>query len=333
MYGVKRSAVLGAMAVVCACAPARLPVQDGCSDAPFPEDLPALTSCEWPFGEPIPMPPRLAREGPPAPGTAVMPGHPDVLDHGPRDVMRLALTFDACSTTEAQKYDERIVNALVQHQVPATIFIGGSWARDEAEALKTLAKNPLFELGNHSYTHPHLTWRTDEKIREELSRTQEEIAGLTGVKPALFRPPFGEYDDRVVRIARELGLRTVEYDLPSGDPTAEKDKLVEWVVQQARPGSIVVMHLNHVKFHTADALPEIIAGLRARGFTFVKVSDLAPAVAPAAVASAAGPQSTGARFPEQQLRDVRNDKAIQPANLVVPVSGVEPLRTVVEVGH
>jgi peptidoglycan/xylan/chitin deacetylase (PgdA/CDA1 family) len=258
-----------------------------------------------------------------------MPGHPEVLDHGPRDAMKLALTFDACSTTEEQKYDERIVNALVQHRVPATIFIGGSWAKDEAEALKALAKNPLFELGNHTYSHPHLTWKTDDRIREELARTQEEIAGLTGVKPSLFRPPFGEYDDRVVQIAKELGLRTVEYDLPSGDPGAPTDKLVEWVVHEAKPGSIVVMHLNHVKFHTADALPEIIAGLRARGFTFVKVSDLAGAVAPAAVASA----SAVPRLPEDQLRNVRNDKAVQPANLLVPASGVEPLRTVVEVGH
>jgi peptidoglycan-N-acetylglucosamine deacetylase len=334
MWGVKRSAVLGAMALCCACAPTRPQVEDGCADAAFPEDLPVPVSCEWPAWQPVPMPPRLVREGPPAPGTAVMPGHPDVLDHGPRDAMRVALTFDACSTTEVQKYDERIVHALVQQKVPATIFIGGSWAKDEPEALKALAKNPLFELGNHTYTHPHLMLKTDDRIREELARTQEEIFGLTGVKPLLFRPPFGEYDDRVVKIAQGLGLRTVEYDLPSGDPGAPKDKLVEWVLQQARPGSIVVMHLNHVKFHTADALPEIITGLRARGFTLVKVSDLAGGAASAgAVASAAGPKSTGARFPEEQLRDARNDKVVQPANLVVPAAGVEPLRTVVEVGH
>lgn len=328
MYVVKRSAVLGAMAVLCACAPTR-PPEDGCADVAFSAE-PALAYCEWPAGQPISTPPRLVREG--APGTAVMPGHPDVLDHGPRDAMRVALTFDACSTSESQ-FDARVVHALVEHKVPATIFVGGGWAKDEPEALKAMAKNPLFELGNHTYSHPHLTWKTDERIREELTRTQAEISTLTGLKPSLFRPPFGEYDDRVVKIAKELGLRTVEYDLPSGDPGAPKAKLVEWVVQQARPGSIVVMHLNHVKFHTADALPEIIAGLRARGFSFVKVSDLAGAAAPSTVASASGPQSTGARLPEQQLRDVRNDKAVQPANLVVPAPGVEPLRAVVEVGH
>jgi peptidoglycan/xylan/chitin deacetylase (PgdA/CDA1 family) len=304
-------------------------VEDGCADAPFPEDLPVLTYSEWPSEVPLPRPAAPARVAESAPGTLVMPAHPDVLDHGPRDAMRIALTFDACSTTEEKKYDERIVNALVQHQVPATIFIGGSWAKEEPEALKVMAKNPLFELGNHTYSHPHLTWKSDDRVREELAKTQEEISSLTGVKPALFRPPFGEYDDRVVKIAKGMGLKTVEYDLPSGDPGAPTGKLVEWVLQQARPGSIVVMHLNHVRFHTAEALPEIIAGLRARGFTFVKVSDLARPAAPAAVASA----SAVPRLPEQQFRDVRNDKAVQPAHLVVPVSGVEPLRTAVEIGH
>src|SRR5256885_1576200 len=173
MRGVKRSALAGALGVLCACAPTRPPVDDGCAETPFPEDLPVLAYCEWPSLFPIPTSPALVREGPHAPGTL-----------------------------------------------------------------------------------------------------------------ALCRPPFGEYDDRVVQIARSIGLRTVEYDLPSGDPGAPTNKLVEWVLEKAQPGSIVVMHLNHVRFHTADALPEIIAGLRARGFTFVKVSDLAGGGAPAAVASA-----------------------------------------------
>src|SRR3954466_14597458 len=105
---VKRSALAGALGVLFACAPTRPPVDDGCAETPFPEDLPVLAYCEWPSLLPIPMPVALVREGPHAPGTLVMPAHPDVLDHGPRDAMRIALTFDACSTTDAQKYDERI---------------------------------------------------------------------------------------------------------------------------------------------------------------------------------------------------------------------------------
>ncbi|HEY6003521.1 MAG TPA: hypothetical protein VIV57_11655 [Anaeromyxobacter sp.] len=68
----------------------------------------------------------------------------------------------------------------------------------------------------------------------------------------------------------------MEYDLPSGDPDAHatKDALVRWVLREARPGSIVVMHVNHPRFHTAEALPEIVDGLRARGFELVTVGEL-----------------------------------------------------------
>lgn len=109
--------------------------------------------------------------------------------------------------------------------------------------------------GNHAFTHPHLTWIPDAAIREELLRTQTVIAAETGLVPTLFRPPYGEYDARVLRTAAALGLRTIEYDLPSGDPDARatRQSLVDWVLCAARPGSIIVMHLNHRRFHTAAA--------------------------------------------------------------------------------
>jgi peptidoglycan-N-acetylglucosamine deacetylase len=221
-----------------------------------------------------------------------------VIWHGPRDENKIALTFDACST-RTPEYDERITRTLVEAGVPATIFVGGRWAREEAPHVRALAASPLFEIGNHTYSHPHLTQLGDGQIRGELERTQAEIFALTGKKPTLLRPPFGEYDDRVVRIAASLGMRTVMFDLASGDPGRHvtKDALVHWVLRQARPGSIVVMHINHLRFHTAEALPEIVAGLRARGFSFVTVSQLErPAVA------SSGPAGTAAAMIPVQVR-------------------------------
>ncbi len=201
----------------------------------------------------------------------------EVIAHGSRSEKRLALTFDACSTRDVNKYDERITAELVAAKVPATIFLGGSWAKEEAAHVRALAANPLFELGNHSYTHPHMTAvKEAARIRDELQRTQDEVHALAGVAPRLFRPPYGEYDHRLVQLAAEAGLTTVEYDLPSGDPDqhATKERLIEWVLAKARPGSIIVMHINHKSFHTAEALPAIVAGLRERGYELVKVSDL-----------------------------------------------------------
>jgi peptidoglycan-N-acetylglucosamine deacetylase len=200
-----------------------------------------------------------------------------VVDHGPRTGNRVALTFDACTTTrEPDPYDARIPAILRSLRVPATLFVGGGWAERERGALGDLARDPLFEIANHSFHHPHLTRLSEDGIRSELVRAGEEIAKVTGKRPTLFRAPYGELDSRVVKVAASLGLTTVEYDLPSGDPDPRisSRRLVAFVVGSARPGAIVVLHMNHPRFRTAEALPAIVAGLRARGFELVTVGDL-----------------------------------------------------------
>lgn len=200
---------------------------------------------------------------------------PPVVHSGPPDEMRIALTFDACPTTSA--YDERIARILTETKTPATIFLSGSWVKRSPEIVRELGSNPLFELANHSYTHKHMPrLKRDEQILEELLKTQAEIYEVTGKVPTYFRPPFGEFDTRLASLAGKAGLTTIEFDLPSGDPDeyATKPKVVDWVLKQARPGSIVVMHINHRQFPTGDALPEIIQGLRKRGYELVTVGQL-----------------------------------------------------------
>jgi peptidoglycan/xylan/chitin deacetylase (PgdA/CDA1 family) len=211
---------------------------------------------------------------------------PHVVEHGPRTGHRVALTFDACTTTrESTPFDSRIPAILRSLHAPATLFVGGGWAEEERTELAALASDPLFEIANHSFHHPHLT-RLDEKdIRIELARAQDEITSVIGRRPTLFRAPYGELDPRIVKVASSLGLTTVEYDLPSGDPDTRVStrRLVDWVVGRARPGSIVVMHMNHPRFHTAEALAGIVAGLRARGFELVTVGELLGVAAPPGV--------------------------------------------------
>ena len=196
--------------------------------------------------------------------------------HGRRDKKFLALTFDACSTRRPSHYDAQITKILVETKTPATLFLGGKWMEEETEQAKYLASIPYFELGNHTFLHPHLVRMSDDRIRQELLWTQEVMYSLTGKHPTLFRPPYGEEDDRVVRIAASMGLRTIQFDLASGDPDSSisKERLTEYVSSMAKGGSIIVMHINQRGWHTAEALPEIITRLRKRGFTFVTVSEL-----------------------------------------------------------
>lgn len=215
----------------------------------------------------------IAQAVTPPPATPV---NPEVIAHGLRTEKKIALTFDACSTRLPSHYDERVTKVLVDTKTPATIFLGGKWMEEEVEHTRYLASLSQFELGNHTYIHPHLTKETVDRIRKELKKTEDVMFKLIGRRSHLFRPPYGEYDKRVVQSAAAMGLTTVEYDLPSGDPDvhATKEKLIEYVVSKARNGSIIVMHINRRGWHTAEALPGIIDGLHRRGFSFVTVGEL-----------------------------------------------------------
>lgn len=90
------------------------------------------------------------------------------------------------------------------------------------------------------------------------------------------RPPYGRTSEHAADIARRAGLRTIEYELASGDPdpTETTDRIVHRVLREARPGSIIVFHVNARGVHTAEALPAVIAGLRKQGFELVTVGQL-----------------------------------------------------------
>lgn len=201
---------------------------------------------------------------------------PLVVSNGPREKKRIALTFDACSTHKPSQYDERVIRTLIDYNVPATLFLGGKWMEEHPHETRLLAWHPLFELGNHTFLHPHPRAVTPQRLRHEIEWTQNVMYTLTGRYATLFRAPYGEIDDAVVSLAAEMGLTTVQFDVASGDPDrrASKKRLIEHVTRRARNGSIVVMHMNGRGHYTADALPEIIQRLRAKGYEFVTVGQL-----------------------------------------------------------
>ena len=191
----------------------------------------------------------------------------------------VALTFDACPTRPPVELDDRIVTELVTAGAPATFFVSGRWAKTVPDAVRRLAAEPLFEIGNHSMRHPHLKKLDGPHVRAELSETQDVLEALAGRRPRWFRPPFGEVDARIAGEAAAVGLATVNFDVASGDPAPDmtRARLVHAVLANVRPGSIVVLHANHRKFATADAVPEIVEGLRAKGYELVTVSRLVDA--------------------------------------------------------
>ena len=234
-------------------------------------DLPPAT-------EPRLEPARAHPAGPPPllPLPPLQPVAPDIVSRPESAGRRVALTFDACSTLDRSFYDDRITRVLLRTKTPATLFISGRWAETHLRQMRVLSEVPLFEIANHSYIHPHMTEVPPERQREELLWTQQILLSLTGKLPRFFRPPYGEVNAELAQMAGNNGLRTVEFDFPSGDPDKRitRERLVAWVLAKARPGSIIVMHMNRRGWHTAEALPEIIAGLRAKGFVLSQVGEM-----------------------------------------------------------
>ena len=199
-----------------------------------------------------------------------------IFEHGPRSSSKIALTFDACPTGKPDEYDEKVIDILLKENVPATLFMSGRWVEKNPEKTKLLASQPQFEIAAHSYYHPHMMEKDDERVLRELKRTQTLIRKITGRTPQYFRPPFGEVDERIAKLAAEAGLITVQYDIASGDPDPDlsPQKIVRCVLREAKGGSIIVFHMNRNGVHTAEVLPQIVNGLRERGFALVTIGEL-----------------------------------------------------------
>jgi peptidoglycan/xylan/chitin deacetylase (PgdA/CDA1 family) len=199
-----------------------------------------------------------------------------IIEHGRRDSREIASTFDACPTTLTDEYDEKVIDVLLRERMPATLFLSGRWVEKNPEKVKFLAAQPQFEIANHAFWHPHLLEKDDDRILRELKRTQAIIKKMTGMTPHYFRPPYGEVDGRVAAIAQKTGLATIQYDIASGDPDAglSPQRIIKSILRDAKSGSIIVFHMNKKGVHTAEVLPDIINGLRKKGFTLVTVGEL-----------------------------------------------------------
>jgi peptidoglycan/xylan/chitin deacetylase (PgdA/CDA1 family) len=127
----------------------------------------------------------------------------------------------------------------------------------------------------------------DDRIGAEIDQTEAALARY-GKKGVAFRPPFGDWSARVIHVVQGRQLPTVTWDVVSGDPSTHQttERMIRNVVAKARPGSIIIFHINGRGYKTAEALPVILRGLRERGFRFVPLSELLAAPPPAPFASA-----------------------------------------------
>ena len=120
-----------------------------------------------------------------------------------------ALTFDAAWD---DLDTDKLIEILNQYQVKATFFMVGSWVEKYPQSVKKFADNG-HEIMNHSDTHPHINQLSEEKIKEEINNCADKIEAATGKRSDLFRGPYGEYNDAVIRAAQSAGHFTVQWDV------------------------------------------------------------------------------------------------------------------------
>jgi peptidoglycan/xylan/chitin deacetylase (PgdA/CDA1 family) len=207
---------------------------------------------------------------------------------------KIALTFDACMTNGMLKrietgsdkalYNAAIIEYLHREKIPATIFITGLWAKKYPDVVKELARDTLFEIGNHSYSHRGFTENcyalsalAENEKQTDLQQSQEILTRLTGRRPNLFRFPGGCSNPADELLVKNQGLKTIGWTFASGDAfNSNTDAIIQNVLQKAKPGAIVVFHLSGGRYapQTAEVIKTVIPELRKRGYRFVKVSEI-----------------------------------------------------------
>ncbi len=182
---------------------------------------------------------------------------------------RISISFDAAWDNSDS---EMISNILVERNIRTTFFVVGDWVDKYPETVKMLS-DAGHEVMNHSSKHPHMTQISTEKMKQELEDCGSKIESITGNKPNLFRPPYGDYNNDVVKTARECGYYTIQWNIDSLDwKDLTADEIYKRVVPKVTPGSIILFH-NAAK-HTPEALPKILDDLMAQGYEIVPISEL-----------------------------------------------------------
>ena len=183
---------------------------------------------------------------------------------------KVALTFDAAWGSDKTL---KIINSLSEAGIKGTFFLVGFWIEQNADKVKAIDEAG-FDIGTHSNTHPKMSTLSEAKMKEELEISMNMITNITGKPVKFFRAPFGDYNDSLLNIAGNLGLKTIQWDVDSLDwKGLSAGEILSRVKSGVKNGSIILFHNN--SDHILEAIPLVISYLKAEGYSMVKISELA----------------------------------------------------------
>ena len=186
-----------------------------------------------------------------------------------REQKMCSVSFDAAWGNEDTQI---LIDILARYNVKATFFCVGDWAEKYPESVKAL-HDAGHEVMSHSNHHDHFNTLSAQEIIDDLNACNDKIEAVTGVRPTLFRPPYGEYDDHVISTVRGMGIQPIQWDVDSLDwKDYDAATITQRVTEKVGPGSIVLFH--NAALHTPEALPGILEYLLGQGYSIVPVSQL-----------------------------------------------------------
>jgi peptidoglycan/xylan/chitin deacetylase (PgdA/CDA1 family) len=197
----------------------------------------------------------------------------------PRGTKRIALTYDDGPN---DPYTFRLLEVLSHHNVHATFFMIGRYVRQRPDIVRDVLQAGHV-LGNHTSTHPALSLKSSSEIRNELTTCHQALQDAIGQPSNLFRPPFGARRPAVLRIARELGLLPVMWNVTGYDWNAPPAATIEQkCVRQIRGGDVILLHDGGHKQMGADrsqtvlATDNLIGRYKSEGYEFVTIPQMLP---------------------------------------------------------
>jgi polysaccharide deacetylase family sporulation protein PdaB len=187
------------------------------------------------------------------------------------DKREVGISFDVAWGNEKT---QQIIDILNKHHVKATFFLTGGWVDQYPEDVKAIFAAG-HNLGNHTQNHKNMSQLSHQEKIEELQEVHNKVKELTGYEMNLFQPPYGDYDNNVIKTAKECGYETVLWSVDSLDwKNYDANRIISTVCENEnlKNGAIILMH-NSTK-NTVEALDCILSNLKEQGYEIVPVSEL-----------------------------------------------------------